>query len=557
MLKFTCMSSKTILHKLNRRETRLFPSINTLTQIIFIALIAITITFFTKNILAQNAFKDKQDAITKGNNQEAWLNEAMGSNMVSVTQMLTGKIPFQPDGSINLTGYIPSGAMGATTNMVASLYSQPVSGIEYIAQVKDSFLGKPAYAQGVGFAGLQPLLPLWKTLRNVVYILASLVFVIMGIMIMLRVKISPQAVVTIQSAIPKVVTALILVTFSYAIAGLIIDISNLFLSLCLGLFFNAGGKSFGEDLFGIKIITGNFNPLSWLGNAVMWAINATGIFGHPYSLTNLTNSDFGTLNDLAVRAIPAASGILLGEIVGQIFLGVLLGGIGSGIFGAAGQTLGSGLGSVVGNIGGGLLGGLLLPIVMAILIVIWLIKLYFGLLKCYITLIFKIIIGPLEIAVGAFPNTKIGFSSWIMSIIANISVFPITVLFLVFINYLTDLLTQGPITGNITNPLWIPSQISMFSLGGNANVVAAGIGLAGLGMLSKLPKLIPEVLFQIKPSLYGSAIGESYKPVGGFAKLGAQTAGDRGGQLIEKNYPGSMANSVVQVLRNSRILPRK
>ena len=52
---------------------------------------------------------------------------------------------------------------------------------------------------------------------------------------MFRAKINPQTVVTIQSAIPKAVVALILVTFSYAIAGLMIDLMYLLIGLIFGV----------------------------------------------------------------------------------------------------------------------------------------------------------------------------------------------------------------------------------------------------------------------------------------------------------------------------------
>ena len=53
---------------------------------------------------------------------------------------------------------------------------------------------------------------------------------------MFRQRISPQAVMTIQAALPKVIIALIMVTFSYAIAGFMIDISYvLFLVILRGI----------------------------------------------------------------------------------------------------------------------------------------------------------------------------------------------------------------------------------------------------------------------------------------------------------------------------------
>ena len=62
-----------------------------------------------------------------------------------------------------------------------------------------------------------------KAFRNFAYVLITLLFIIMGLMIMFRVKIDPRTVVSFQSALPKIIMALILVTFSYAIVGLLID----------------------------------------------------------------------------------------------------------------------------------------------------------------------------------------------------------------------------------------------------------------------------------------------------------------------------------------------
>ena len=54
-------------------------------------------------------------------------------------------------------------------------------------------------------------------------------------MIMFRVKINPQTVVSLQTMIPKLVTTLILITFSFAIAGLVIDMIYVFLLAIIGL----------------------------------------------------------------------------------------------------------------------------------------------------------------------------------------------------------------------------------------------------------------------------------------------------------------------------------
>ncbi len=528
------MKISSLLNKFNRRDARIIPKIPTYTKVSLIILTLIGITIFSKTILAQsNILKEKQDAIKKGNNQEAWLTEAMGNNLFGVMTMVTGEIPFEADGSVKIQGYIPGGVLGGTNKMIAGLYKSPASGMEYIAQVKDSFLSKPTYAadNGFGYKGLEPLLPIWKTTRNIIYTVSSLVFMFIGIALMLRVKISPQAVITIQSSLPKIITALVLVTFSYAISGLIIDLSNVFLTITIALFYSAKNIPLTENLFSQPVFDGTGFPVtSWIGNAISWLFTDVIKVFSPYDLKSITSGGFGQIYNMANRAVPAASGVMLGEVAGQIFFGVLFGGIGNL---ALGTSVGAGLGAigaVGGDILGGVLGFLLLPIIMSILMVFWLIKLYFGLLKCYITLIIKIIAGPFEIFLGAFPNSKHGVGSWIQSIIANIAVFPMTIIFIVFLNYLTDILVKGD--------LWIPSQIDLFTFTGDIAgksgiLAAAGVGLAGLAMLSKLPSLIPEFVFSIKPSPFGKAIGEAYKPAVDGAKFGRQATLEAGGQKIE------------------------
>ncbi len=109
--------------------------------------------------------------------------------------------------------------------------------MQYIAYSVNILLGKPVYAND-GFNQLKGIQPLWKLFRNTIYTLISIVFVIMGLLIMLRVKISPQATITIQNSIPKIIISLILVTFSYAISGLIIDFSYLFQAIILSIIDN-------------------------------------------------------------------------------------------------------------------------------------------------------------------------------------------------------------------------------------------------------------------------------------------------------------------------------
>jgi hypothetical protein len=62
---------------------------------------------------------------------------------------------------------------------------------------------------------------MWVLFRNAAYGIMALIMIVVGIMIMTRRKISPQASVTLQYAIPRVVIALILITFSYPLGAAI------------------------------------------------------------------------------------------------------------------------------------------------------------------------------------------------------------------------------------------------------------------------------------------------------------------------------------------------
>jgi len=479
------MNFRKFLHKLNRRDTQILPKFNKFSKILVICLTIFCCTFIVKSIFAQSTsgtdyLKAKQDAIKKGNNQEAWMSEAMSSNMVTGIQAITGPLP---DDVLNgkPTSFVPGGAIGMTNQMISALYTPQASGIEYVASIKDNFLGKPAYAQGIGFQGLQPILPLWREFRNVIYVLTSLFFISIGVMVMLRIKISPQAVVTVQSAIPQIITTLILVTFSYAIAGFLIDLSYVVQSLFLAILFNGSGG------LASKLFTGGINP----------------------NFSDLSQAGLGTVFSLTWKATPFWALILLAGVPTAIIAGIV--------------TLVS-AGALAVPMAFVAAGGFLLTfLILLIMILVWVIKFFFGCVKCYIMIIIKIILAPLEIGLGALPNSKLNFSTWIWDLVANLAVFPISIIFLVLANIIIDACAKG---------LWRPPIVDSWVITGvtwpSGGLISVAVGLATLMILSKLPTMIPEFVFQIKPSPWGKAIGETFKPIGGFAGKAAKTGAGQG-----------------------------
>jgi len=466
------MSISNILQKLNSCDTRLIPQLPKLNKQIKFASILIAFVFLgflshqifaVTNINISNSsaiekFKNKQIAIDEGNNQESWMNESIMSNAMSLNQAIAGTIP---DSVLNstTTSWVPGGMIGVANQSIAYLYNPPASGVQYIAQTVDSFLGKPVYAT-TGYEGLKGIQDIWKSFRNAVYILFSVVFIGIGIAIMLRVKISQQAVISIQSAIPSLITSLILVTFSYAIAGLLIDLSYVFQGLVLAILFNSKG-GLSSTLFSGGLV----NP----------------------SFSTLMNTGFWEFFFLSTKAVPVTAITLLAGIPSGIITG-LIAGFSFGLATPIAVAVGAGT-------------FILIFLMIIIMILIYVIKFFFGMIKCFISLILRIILAPIEIGMGAIPNSKMNFSSWIWQIIANLAVFPISLIFLVLVNMIIDSVN--------TNNLWAPPML------GGSWLLCPAIGIGALMMLSKLPTLIPEFVFNLKPSPFGKAIGEGFGGVGG------------------------------------------
>ncbi|MBU1129756.1 hypothetical protein KKE45_00350 [Patescibacteria group bacterium] len=495
-------SIRQILHKLNNKNTRL-PKLNSNLIYLFLSLLIISILAFSaKTNFAQQT--DRVQEIQSAQDEialEGWLKQSFEVNIVNTAGTLIGPIPSIEELQNPETSYIPSGTVGTIANLSGQLYQPPASGIQYIAQIKNNLLGKPAYAQGMGFVGLQPILPLWKGFRNTVYILSSLIFIALGLMVMFRVKSSPQTIITIQNAIPQIIVTLLLVTFSYAIAGLIIDFTNLIVGAVLALLFQISNTSLNDNL---------------LKQDLFQAI----IPGSRYNFKSLIDMRYADFIELSFLAIPKLAilsiGLLLGATIGFIVLAPI--------------SLGSL--TIPGAVAGAGIGGVIFIILVTILIMIWLTKFFFGGLKCYVTAIFKIILAPLEIGIGAFPNSKMGFSSWIIGLVANLAVFPISFLFLVLANMIVqessgDLWAPNIINNRVTTNLF--ASIS-------GGIVPIGIGISALMILSKLPELIPQAIFAIKPSPWGTAIGQTGKDYLSQPLASAKGLfwGEAGGPIIQE-----------------------
>jgi hypothetical protein len=369
------------------------------------------------------------------------------------------------------------------------------SGIGYIKNRARNFNIVPeaqAQLQGFGFGALEPVQGLWSATRNVAYSLAVFAIIVLAFMIMFRVKISPQIVISAQSAIPKVITALIFVTFSYAIAGFMIDLMYVVIGLLSLVFSTVMGTA-----------------------AVNFTAMTEGVFGFGGFLMNMV-------------AYSAA------------FFWILL------------FTLFIGSGNILLNVALTATGILplffiIIIVVVAIMLIFMFFKIFWLLLKTLAQTYLLVVIGPLQIMLGTIvPGLSV--SSWIRSLAANLAVYPVVgLLFQLSFLFLFYSFSLG--LGNITNAFSSFTQLFGFSitvpgatwsppltLGANyIPLLFLGISFVILTLIPKSAEIISGLLSG-KPFAYGTALGEAMGAPKGLARFGLGYWGGRESEVGQEEY---------------------
>ncbi len=337
--------------------------------------------------------------------------------------------------------YVKRMAQGAAasqmSSVIATIYVNPPA--NFALWLRDTgetlgFVPKSAYAQGIGFSGLAPILPIWKAFRNISYALLAIIMIIIGFMVMLRKKIDPKTVVTVQNALPRIVMALLLVTFSYAIAAMVIDLMYLVMVLLINLLVGASNGVLGPDTAS-KYLTGG---LGMTAGALFW--------GGWSSIDDIVkmifyNQDTTTLAGQAQWVFSLVTDV---------------------------ATLG--------------IRWALVWLIVSVALLFGLVRIVFMLLTAYIQIIISILTAPFQLMVEAIPGSS-SFSSWIKNLFANVSVFPVTAaMFLI-----GTILTQSNVEG-----LWTPPLLTSGS--GTKGV----IGLIGLGIFLTIPTVVGSIKEALK-----------------------------------------------------------
>jgi hypothetical protein len=444
----------------------------------------------------------------------------------------TGQLSYAPaaEGANGQTHV--GGLLGISTNMVSVLYTPTISTHDYIHYMASNFgIVKKAYAQqdvGYGFSGLTPLLTLWQAIRNMAYFLLMIAFIVLGLGIMLRVKADPRTVMTLQNQIPRIIICILLVTFSYAIAGVLIDMMWLTTYIGIDLITKAGGATTNPTVPGQSrnsVFTGdpkspNFDdhPLSNIANANLLQTPVT-YFNEVFRTWDepgSVNVDSG-IGHIADEVSYSLGGIVK-ELIDQVGLTDALCPTSIGGFIVTVFTLG------VPCIIAGLIqyiAAFLLWIVIVIIVLKTLFQVWFTLLKAYTYIILYTIAAPFFIVMGLMPgqNKTLGFEKWLRSMVANLAVFPLTAFMFVLGRLFLDLFSAqtGPAgtlptqTGAAGGTIFITPLIGQPNISGFLGVLIA------FGLLLMTPTLLVQLqeALKVPGNKYGGAA------IGGLIAAGA------------------------------------
>lgn len=102
---------------------------------------------------------------------------------------------------------------------------------------------------------VEAILNVWKVFRNLAYGILSIVMLATGIMIMLRKKLPPQLTVTAQYALPRIVLAVVLITFSYPTVAVVAKGIWYIESLVISVIAAASGEDGINALFPVPYAT--------------------------------------------------------------------------------------------------------------------------------------------------------------------------------------------------------------------------------------------------------------------------------------------------------------
>mgnify|MGYP001085794962 CR=1 FL=1 len=449
---------------------------------------------------------------------------------------------------------------GFVTNLMVLPYANPpASGVywAYSGLQNAGFVPKTYAAEGIGFAAIKPFMNIWKVFRDISYMLLVLVLIAIGFMIMFRAKINPQTVISVENSLPKIVVALLLITFSFPIAGFLIDLMYVVIALSISILAQANSNLnvgqlqrdyltaspgilldklfFLDDKFintnspEFKLITEVFNPLGLI----------TGITGIINSIIKIIYIG----NNLLVILPDAIRGLLdLGVLIFSGWAGAKVAfflGEGSSIFknlGVEAATFGANIGELIPGLIK-ILGFIIfffilisisLPLIVGLLVGFTLLflffRLFFILLTSYMKILLYILFSPLLLILEAIPG-KNAFSSWFKNLLAELATFPLVVIVILLGNLIITTVNFYPWPVFGVNQIWAPPFL--YNLNQQAWQFLIGYGIV---------LITPDLIKLFKGSLGAKGIGVEIGLGTFFGGVGAAWGGAQAGMGMFSSF---------------------
>lgn len=437
-----------------------------------------------------------------------------------------------------------SGILGILNVATGSVLQQrPASGVQF-AEEKIYAITNPGkvYAQdpasyfpGTGFDLLQPIRSFWGWSVNLVFGILIVIILFVAFAIILGDRMPGNMKVTLQSAIPNIALAMILVPLSYAISGLFID------------FITIGSNAVHD------FVLGPASPGYGVYLDREQGPNDRGLYIDDQRLTWIdARSQVDVRQE--VEAISDSGGIN-GNVVFQLVASIL------NVFATEEQSnVGTNPSSASAWLG---------SIVNAILslLMIWIgIKILIRLFKKYLSLIIMPIFSPFVFATVAVPgNGTKPIVTYAKSLAASSLGFIVTYLMFLLTIVFSNTAFQASVPDFRTG-LWVPPLLGISQLeelagaGGGLGIVPFLLGLISIGIYFSIPKVLDQIddALGAKFSLPEfvrtpfESFRESARVTGGFAFRTVPTTGAR---LVNigRNLPEASRRAVSALNLSQRI----
>jgi len=333
-----------------------------------------------------------------------------------------------------------NGMINNVANLMSVPYEYPpASAIGWLQEsVQDAGFVPATYAySGVGFSSLSGYMHIWKLFQELSFIILVLIMITIGFLIMFRVKIGSQAEIGIQNALPRIVIVMILIAFSFPIAGFLIDMMYFILGLGVRILFDVSSPG-ATAAQANDLVSGYFNAN--MGRLYPNEINFVGLGGSMFNMAPTIVK--GSVNAIGfyfiiayVKQITTVINTVVNAMTGWSFLG---------------SSLGNGPLFIIGALQSALLiflfphiPGFIIGLIFLLTLLLFIFKVFFILLSSYLKIILYIIFSPIILLFSALPGVDtIGW--WFKNLIGELLAFPTVAIILMAGRAITSINNVAP-----------------------------------------------------------------------------------------------------------------